>query len=191
MDRFPPGQRRAGSPQRIIRRRDQNLVSVIQKRLHRQIDQLADAISRINIIHRHIRNILGLTILHDRLARRKDPSGIRISLRVLYVCHHIFNDFLGRRKTEGRRIPNIQLQDTPALSFHTPRFLYDRAAHIVQYIVQFRRFIECSHKYTLLLSSEGQASIILSLANSSPLACSNFSRSWDTLRFFFSSPETS
>ena len=38
-------------PQGIIRSRDQDLIPVIQKCLHTEIDQLTDTISCINIIH--------------------------------------------------------------------------------------------------------------------------------------------
>ena len=71
---------RSRRPQRIIRCRDQNLISIIQKCLHTQADKFTDTISCIDIIHGHIRDPAKLCILHDRLAGRKNTLGIRIAL---------------------------------------------------------------------------------------------------------------
>ena len=71
---------RSRRPQWIIRCRDQNLISIIQKCLHTQADKFTDTISCIDIIHGHIRDPAKLCILHDRLAGRKNTLGIRIAL---------------------------------------------------------------------------------------------------------------
>ena len=56
--RLSTGKCCTGSPERIIRRRDQNLIPCIQKSRHRKIDQLTDSISCVNVIHRYIRQVL-------------------------------------------------------------------------------------------------------------------------------------
>ena len=72
VNRMTAGQIRSGCPQRVIRRRNQDLIPVIQKALHRHRDHLADAVANINIIHTDIRNPLQLAVLHDRLAGTED-----------------------------------------------------------------------------------------------------------------------
>ena len=56
--RLSTGKCCTGSPERIIRRRDQNLIPCIQKSRHRKIDQLTDSISCVNVVHRYIRQVL-------------------------------------------------------------------------------------------------------------------------------------
>ena len=56
--RLSTGKCCTGSPERIIRRRDQNLIPCIQKSRHGKIDQLTDTISCVNIVHRYIRQVL-------------------------------------------------------------------------------------------------------------------------------------
>ena len=56
--RLSTGKCCTGSPERIIRRRDQNLIPCIQKSRHCKIDQLTDTISCVNIVHRYIRQVL-------------------------------------------------------------------------------------------------------------------------------------
>ena len=56
--RLSTGKCCTGSPERIIRRRDQNLIPCIQKSRHCKIDQLTDTISCVNVVHRYIRQVL-------------------------------------------------------------------------------------------------------------------------------------
>ena len=60
-----------GCPQRIVRRRHQHFVAVVQQCGQRQIDELADAIASKDIVDGDVRNILELCILHDGLACRE------------------------------------------------------------------------------------------------------------------------
>ena len=65
----------AGGPQRMVRRRHQHLVAIIQQRGQRQVDELADAIAGEDIIDGDVRNILELCILHDGFACREQTLG--------------------------------------------------------------------------------------------------------------------
>ena len=58
MYRLSTGKCCTGSPERIVRRRNQNLIPCIQKSRHGKIDQLTDTISCVNIVHRYIRQVL-------------------------------------------------------------------------------------------------------------------------------------
>ena len=58
VDRFSSCQSGAGCPQRIVRRRNQDLISIVQKCGHGKIDQFADTVARIDISNRNIGNML-------------------------------------------------------------------------------------------------------------------------------------
>ena len=81
-------------PQRIIRSRDQDLIPVIKQRLHTEVDQFTDTISRINIINGNSRDPAKLCILHDRFSCRKNALGIGISLGSTNITQHIQDHFL-------------------------------------------------------------------------------------------------
>ena len=134
------GQCGRSRPQRIIRRRNQNLIPLIQQCLHTQGDQLTDTISRINIVHLHVGQLFDLGILHDRLAGREKSPGIRIALTFRQLLTHIRDHFIRCTEPKGRRITDIQLEDLHSRLFHAGSFLHYRSAHIVKHIVEFHRF---------------------------------------------------
>ena len=57
VDSFAAGKCCAGCPERIVRRGDQNLISVIQQGGHAQVDQFADAVSSVDIFNGDIGDI--------------------------------------------------------------------------------------------------------------------------------------
>ena len=123
-------------PQRIIGRRNQDLIPVIKQCLHTKVDQLTDTISCINIINGNSRDPAKLCILHDRLPCGKNTLGIRISLGRTYIAQHIKNDFLRCRKSKRIRITYIKLQDLHSVLFHSGRLIYNRSSHVIQYVVK-------------------------------------------------------
>ena len=153
------GQIRSGCPQRVIRRRNQDLIPVIQKTLHRHRDHLADAVANINIIHTDIRNPLQLAVLHDRLAGTEDSLRIRISFRITQTALHIHNNFFRSLETERSRVSNVQLQNINIVRRHPVCFLYNRSADIIAYMIQFVRLLKKSHNsyvIPLLLGSRSR-----------------------------------
>ena len=140
MNGFASCKGRTCRPERIIRGRDQDLIAVVQKRRHAEIDQFADTVSCIDIIHRYIRDVFQLRILHDRLSRRKKPIRRRIALASGQLLLHIMNYLIRRMKIERRRISDVQLQNADTCLFHTFRFLNHRSPDIVQHMIQLRGF---------------------------------------------------
>ena len=58
MHGLPAGEVHAGGPERVVRRRDQHLVAVVQKGVQTQLDQFADAVAGIDVIHGKVRDVL-------------------------------------------------------------------------------------------------------------------------------------
>ena len=140
-------QSRSSCPQRIIRCRDQNLIPVIQKCLHTEIDQLTDTITCINITHGNPGNSSKLGILHNGLSCGKDSFGIGISLRGTNIAQHVQNYFLRCRKSKWIWIADIQLQNLHSILFHSGRFIHYRSSHIIKYVIQFTGLLECFHLF--------------------------------------------
>ena len=138
MDRMTTCQIGCRRPERIIRRRHQDLISVIQKSLHGHGDQLADSVSRVNIIDPHIRDLLQLAVLHDRFPGRKKTFGIRIAFRFRKIVHHIPDHFLRRRETKGSRVSNIQFQNMDAIRDHPVCFFHYGSPDVIAHVIQFR-----------------------------------------------------
>ena len=120
-----------GGPERIVRCRDQDLVAIVQKGLHTEIDQLADTIACVNVAHGYSGNAAKLCVLHDGFSRGKNTLGVGIALRGTDIAEHIQNDLLGCGKAEWIWVADIQLQDLHSVLFHSGRFIHNRASHII------------------------------------------------------------
>ena len=55
-------------PQRVVGRRNQDFVAVVQQRLHRHSNQLGHAVADIYIINRNIAQTFGLIVVNDGFA---------------------------------------------------------------------------------------------------------------------------
>ena len=111
MHDFPACQRGTCRPQRIVRRRNQDLVSVVQQRRHAQIDQFADAVPGVDTVHAHIGKPFQLRVLHDRFSGRKQSFGLRITLAVHQLSAHIIDHFVRCAESERGRISDVQFQN--------------------------------------------------------------------------------
>ena len=127
-------------PQRIIRRRHQHLIIVVQQRLHGHHDQLRHPIADVNILDFHPAYALGLGVVHDGFACGKQPLGIRITRGAAQVQNHVLHDFFRRFKAERRGVADIQLDDAVSFLLHLLRSRHHRPANVVADIGQFGRF---------------------------------------------------
>ena len=127
-------------PQRIIWRRHQHLVAIIQQTLHRHHDKLRDTITDDDVVYCHAINILLLGVMHNGFARGKQPFGICVARRLIHIANHILQDFLRRFKTEWRRIANIQLDDTMTILFHLFGARQYWPTNVVAHIIKLGRF---------------------------------------------------
>ena len=121
----------AGSPQRIVRGGDQDLVACIQKSGHAEIDQLTDAISGINIVNGDVGDIFQLGVLHDRLPGGKKSLCRGISLAVGKLLAHVVNHLVRSAESERSRIADVQFQHIGPFFFHSVGLLYNRPSYII------------------------------------------------------------
>ena len=136
VDGTAASKRRACRPQRIVRRRDQNLVAVIEQGLQAQVDQLGNTVARVDVLDVDIRQVARLRVLHDGLARRVETLGRRVALAFGQLARHVVDDLVGRAKTEGCGVADIELQDMRAHLLHAGGFLDHGPAHVIAHAVQ-------------------------------------------------------
>ena len=139
---FAPRQSNGSGPQGIIRTGHQDLISVIQQRLHGHGDELAHPVARKDILDPHIGDMLQLAVLHDSLPGGKQALGIGIALAGPKVIDHIQNDLVRRKKPEGGWVADIELQDLRAPCLHPHRLVHHGSPDIVGHIVQFAGLVE-------------------------------------------------
>ena len=58
---------------------------------------------------------------------------------------HVEDDFLGSGETEGGGVAYVQFQNLHALLFHAGRFVNDRAAHIIEHMIELAGFAKRPH----------------------------------------------
>ena len=100
----------AGGPQRIVRRRHQHLVAIIQQRGQRQVDELADAIAGEDIIDGDVRNILELCILHDGFACENRPLDGEYPSVSGSCCAISYTTSSGVRNPNGAGLPILSFR---------------------------------------------------------------------------------
>ena len=88
---------------------------------------------------------LDLGILHDCFTRGIQTLRIGIAFAARKLAAHVVHHFIGRAETERRRIANVELQDGGALCFHACCLVNNGAADVVEHVIEFRGFAECSH----------------------------------------------
>jgi hypothetical protein len=113
--RRPAGQRGARGPQRVVRCGYEHLVAVVEQRLQRHHDQLADAVAEKHVLDVHPEDAAALVVVHDRLAGREDPLGRAVALRARQVEDHVVQDLVGRIEPERSRVADVQLEHPVAL----------------------------------------------------------------------------
>ena len=145
VDHVPAGERGACRPQRVVGRGDQDLVAVVQERLHDKVDELGCPVAGVDVFHVHIGDALELVVLHDGLARTEQPAALGIALAVDELVLHVLDDFVWRAEPKGRGVSYVELEHVDALVRHAVCLVEDRAAHIVEHVVELRGLLEGAH----------------------------------------------
>ena len=135
----------ARRPQRIVGAGDQDLVAIVEQRVHRKLNELGHAVARIDMLHLNVGQTLDLRILHDRLASGEQAARVGIALAVGQLLTHVLDDLIGRAETEGRRVADIELEDALALVLHTGGLVDNGAAHVIQDVIELGGFRESAH----------------------------------------------
>ena len=137
--RAAAGQVRRRGPQRIIGRRDQHFVAVVEQSLQRHGDQLADAVAEVDVFDLHARHAERLIVLHDRLAGAEQSLRVAVALRLGDVDHHVVQDLLGRVEAPRPRIADVQLGDPESFILQAPRGGQHGSANVVANVFELVR----------------------------------------------------
>ena len=139
------GERGAGGPERVVRAGDEDLVAVVQKRVERELDELRDAVARVDAVHRDVRQPLDLRVLHDGLARGEEAARIRVALAIGQLLAHVGHDLVRCAEAEGRGVADVQFEDAQALGFHPGGLIGHGAADVVENVVELGGLSELAH----------------------------------------------
>jgi hypothetical protein len=140
MARRAAGEAHRRRPQRVVGRRHQHLVAVVEQRLHGHHDQLGDAVADVDVVDADALDPLLLAVVHDGLARGEEALRVGVAGGVAQVVDDVHHDFLRRLETERRRIADVQLDDAMALLLHLPGARQHRSADVVADVGELGRF---------------------------------------------------
>ncbi|MNQ61612.1 hypothetical protein D3C85_759330 [compost metagenome] len=136
------GEADRGGPERVVRRRDQHFVAVVEQRLHRHHDQLGHTITQVDVLDANAFDLLLLAVLHHRLARAEQALGVAVALGGGQVADHVLEDFLRGFETERRRVADVQLEDAVAFLFQAFGVLEHRSADVIADVGELVRFAD-------------------------------------------------
>ena len=139
------GERGAGGPQGVVGARDEDLVAVVEQGAHAEVDELRDAVARVDVVHADVGDALDLVVLHDGLARREEALARRVALAVGELVAHVVDDLVGRAEPEGCGVADVELEDVRAVLLHAVGLVDDGAAHVVEDVVELGGLVEGAH----------------------------------------------
>ena len=139
------GERGACGPERVVGRGDEDLVAVVQQRLHAELDELGDAVAGVDAVHVHVGKVLELRVLHDGLARREEPARVRVALAVRKLLAHVVDDLVGGPEAEGGGVADVELEDALALGLHPGRLVDNGTADVIEHVLELGRLLELTH----------------------------------------------
>ena len=125
-------QTRCRSPQRVVGRRQQQFVTIVQQRIGGHGDQLASAVAEVDVVEHHALDALLLRVVHHGLAGREDAFAVRVPRRVGQVADHVLLDLFRRVEAEHGEVADVQTDDLVAFFLHLARGIHDRAADVVE-----------------------------------------------------------
>ena len=145
------GQADRRGPQRVVGRRHQHLVAVVEQRLHRHDDQLGHPVAQVDVVDvkggeaRHV-----LVAGDDRAAGRRDAPGVGVALGVGQGGDDVPHDRVGGLEAEGARVADVELQDAVALGLEPGGVGVGRAPDLVDDVLELARLAEQAGRAGLL-----------------------------------------
>ena len=137
------GQRGRRRPQRVVRRRDQHLVAVVEQGLQRHRDQLGDPVAQVDVVDVEPREALDQLVAGDhRTPGGQDALRVGVALGVRQRLDHVPHDHVGRLEAERRRVADVQLEDAVPFGLQPRGVLVHRAADLVQDVLKLGRLRE-------------------------------------------------
>ena len=140
--RAAAGEAHRRGPQRIIRRRHQHLVAVVEQPLHRHHDQLGHPVADEDVVELHAGDALLLRVVHDRLARGEQPLRVGVAGRLRQVDDDVVTDLVRRVEAERREVADVELDDAMAFLLHQLRARQHRPADVVADVGELRRLAD-------------------------------------------------
>lgn len=110
MHRVATGQAHGSGPQRIVRRRHQHFVAVVEQGLHGHHDQLGHTVTQVDVLDADAFDLLLLVVLHHGLAGAEQALGVAVALGGRQVADDVLEDFIGRFETKGAGLPMFSLR---------------------------------------------------------------------------------
>ena len=145
MHRRAARERYGGGPQRIVGRRHQHFVAIVEQPLHGHHDQLGGAIAEVDVVQFDAGDMFLLRVMHDRLARGEHPFRIGIACRRRQVKYHVLDDFVRRVEAERCQVTDIEFDDPMAFLFEPLGLLQHGPSDVVAHIEQLVRFLNRFH----------------------------------------------
>ncbi len=122
MHRLTAGQRGHRGPEWIVRCRDEDLVAVVEQRLHRHRDQLGDTVAEDHVVDVEVREVGDeLIARHDGPPGGQHARGLGVPLGVGQGVDHVAHDDIGGLEAEQRRVADVELHDPVALGLQPGR----------------------------------------------------------------------
>ncbi len=142
MHRVATRQRHGGGPQRVVGRRHQHFIAIVEQGLHGHHDQLGHAIAQVDVFDADTFHLLLLVILHHCFTCAEQAFGVAVALGGRQVADHVLEDFVRRFETKRRRVANVQLEDAMAFLFQAFGVLEHWAANVVADVGELVRFAD-------------------------------------------------
>ena len=137
---------RGGCPERIVGHRNEEFVSFVEQRVRRERDEVRGAVAEINVVERHAPDAELLRVVHHGLAGGEDALAVGVARGVGQVEDHVSLDFLGDLEVERGEIADVELDELLALGLHLLGAVDDRAADVVEDVVELLGFLDELHE---------------------------------------------
>ena len=132
---FTTGKGNGGCPKGVVGGGDEHFITIVKQGLHGHHYEFTDAVAEDNVVDFDIGDALNLAALHDRFASAENTFRVAVALGFNQVENHILNNFVRGFKTEGRRVANIQFQNTVSFLFKPVGLIEYGAANVVTNVV--------------------------------------------------------
>jgi hypothetical protein len=126
-------ERDPGRPQRVVGRRDEDFVAVVEQRLQSHHDQLGHAVAQVDVLDVEIGEPLLLIVLHDGAPGGQDALGLAVAVRRRQVADDVLEDLVGCVEAERRGVADVQLEDVLPLGLQLHGSFEHRAANVVEH----------------------------------------------------------
>ena len=146
-------------PERVVGRRDEHLVALVEQRLHRHRDELGDAVAEVHVVGVERREAGHLLVpVHDGAPGRHDAPAVAVAVRVRDRLDHVAHDLERRLEAEHRRIAGVELEDRVTLVLQPVGLDECLPADLVENVLELARLVEGAegtHRFRISAADRG------------------------------------